>query len=306
MTMPYPSPHGDKLRALLGNEKLPQDDRARVQDAIERYEGWLGEIEDVVARGDNLVDDLVSLLNVYKLSIDVDLVFDSNNDFLYRQKGQLKIDNTVLEEFLPQLVGAVFSDQLAEGDLILGPTNAFSQLRFDSSLLRTTEAGGMALRTKDHDFAMARPLYLRASHKEDFSESREMRTHLAYVAAEIKTNLDKTMFQEASGTAYDLKLALPYSRYFLLCEWLDMTPISTAVTAIEEVIVLRKAKRLAANVRARFSTANGRRENRDAFVDYLTAHAFAPQAFQRFLTHVEGLLGSGDESEADTLDRGWF
>lgn len=80
-------------------------------------------------------------------------------------------------------------------------------------------------------------------------------THLAYVAAEIKTNLDKTMFQEASGTAYDLRLALPNSRYFLLCERLDMAPISTAVTAIEEVIVLRKARRLPVDLRQRFSTA---------------------------------------------------
>ena len=304
--MPYPSPHGDKLRAILGNQKLPQDDRPRVQDAIVRYDAWIAEIEQIVADGDNLVDALISLLNGYKLSIDLDLVFDSTNDFLYRQKGQLKIDNTVLEEFLPRLVGGVFSDQLAQRHLMLGPTNAFSQLRFDSSLLSTTEAGGMALRTKDHDFSMARPLYLKASHKEDFSESMETKTHLAYVAAEIKTNLDKTMFQEASGTAYDLKLALPYSRYFLLCEWLDMTPISTAVTAIKEVIVLRKAKRLPANVRARFSTANGRRDNRKAFADYLTAHPFAPEAFRRFLAHVEELLGSEDESEANTLDRGWF
>ena len=94
----------------------------------------------------------------------------------------------------------------------------------------------MTVRSKDHDFAMARPLFLKASHHDNFSKSREAKTHLAYVAAEIKTNLDKTMFQEASATAYDLKLALPNSRYFLLCEWLDMTPISTAVTAIEEVI----------------------------------------------------------------------
>lgn len=52
----------------------------------------------------------------------------------------------------------------------------------------------MAVRSKDHDFALARPLFLRASHHKDFRDPREARTHLAYVAAEIKTNLDKTMF----------------------------------------------------------------------------------------------------------------
>ena len=245
-------------------------------------------------------------LNNYKLSVDLDLVFDSQNDFLYRQKGQLKIDNTVLEEFLPRLVGRVFVDQLTGRGLIPGPTDAFSQLRFDSNLLNTTAGGSIAVRSKDHDFAMARPLFIKASHLEDFSESQESRTHLAYVAAEIKTNLDKTMFQEASGTAYDLKLALPNSRYFLLCEWLDMTPISAAVTAIEEVIVLRKAKRLSAHIRAQFSTSAGRMANRDEFIKFLTGHPLFPDAFRRFLSHVEVLLGNGDENERDALDRGWF
>ena len=306
LAMLYPTPHGDKLQALLENEKLPADDRPRVEEAIDRYNRWLVDIEGVAGTGDGSVEPLSRLLNSYKLSIDLELVFDSQNDFLYRQKGQLKIDNTILEEFLPRLVGSVFADRLTERGLVLGPANAFSQLRFDSNLLSTTAGGGMAVRSKDHDFAMARPLFLKASHREDFSEIREARTNLAYLAAEIKTNLDKTMFQEASGTAYDLKLSLPNSRYFLLCEWLDMTPISTAVTAIEEVIVLRKARRLSAHVRQQFSTAAGRSVNRDAFMRYLTEHPLSPVAFRRFLSHVDALLGNGDENERDALDRGWF
>ena len=304
--MSYPTPHGDKLRALLGNDKLPEDSRPRVCMAIKRYQEWIEEIERIGGACENLVEPLVESLNRYKTSIDIDLVFDDKNDFLYRQKGQLKLDNTILEEFLPWLVGRVFSDRLAERDLTLGPTTAFSQLRFDSVSLRETTGGGMAVRSKDHDFAMARPLFLKASHQEDFRESHEERTHLAYVAAEIKTNLDKTMFQEASATAYDLKLALPSSRYFLLCEWLDMTPISTAVTAIEEVIVLRKARRLSADVRKRFSTTASRIKNRDAFKRYLIEHPLAPDAFRRFLSHLERLLGDGGEDQQDVLNRGWF
>ena len=245
-------------------------------------------------------------LNRYKESIDLELVFDSENDFLYRQKGQLKLDNSVLEEFLPWLVGRVFLDLLAPHGLTLGPMNAFSQVRFDSGLLNATDGGGMTVRSKDHDFAMARPLFLKASHHDNFSKSREAKTHLAYVAAEIKTNLDKTMFQEASATAYDLKLALPNSRYFLLCEWLDMTPISTAVTAIEEVIILRKARRLSSDVRRHFSTAVGRVTHRETFKQYLTEHPLDPDAFRRFLSHVKRLFGDGDENEQDTLARGWF
>ena len=68
---------------------------------------------------------MVEALNRYKLSIDLDLIFDSKNDFLYRQKGQLKLDNTVLEEFMPWLVRRVLAGRLAERELTIGPANAF-------------------------------------------------------------------------------------------------------------------------------------------------------------------------------------
>ena len=140
----------------------------------------------------------------------------------------------------------------------------------------------------------------------DFSDSQEAETNLAYLAAELKTNLDKTMFQEASATAYDLKLAVPSSQYFLLCEWLDMTPISTAVTAIEEVILLRKARRMSANVRSNFGTPDGRAQNRDKFEQHLDDHPFAPGGFRRFLSHIELLLSAGNDDGQQALERGWF
>ena len=34
----------------------------------------------------------------------MDFIFSSKKDFLYRQKGQLKLDNTILEECLPYLI----------------------------------------------------------------------------------------------------------------------------------------------------------------------------------------------------------
>ena len=53
----------------------------------------------------------------------------------------------------------------------------------------------MTVRSKDHDFAMARPLFLKASHHDNFSKSREAKTHLAYVAAEIKTISTRRCFR---------------------------------------------------------------------------------------------------------------
>ena len=303
--MAYPTPHGDKLQALLANAKLPAKDRLRVHRAIRRYESWIAEMEQVESDERHLVEALVASLNTYKTTLDLDLIFDSENDFLYRQKGQLKLDNTVLEEFLPWLVGFAFPDKLAAFGLTLGPVTAFAQMRFDTDLLTATKGGGMVLRSKDQDFAIARPLYLKASHYSDFTEAREAITHLAYIAVEIKTNLDKTMFQESSATAQDLKLAVPSSRYFLLCEWLDMTPISTAVTAIEEVIILRKAKRLGSQVRADFATAAGRSRNRDQYVRFLAEHPLVPGPFQHLLDHMQRMWNI-EENEQTAVERGWF
>ena len=306
MTTALPTPHADKLRALLGNQNLPDSDKPRVRGAVEKYDAWEKEVRQIEGDGDALVEPLVTSLNRYRKWIDLNLIFDSPENFLHRQRGQIKLDNSVLEEFLPWLVNRIFPKRIAETGLSLGPTNAFSQLSFDSDPFNRPKGGGMAIRSKDHDFAVALPLFLKASHNQDFGDSQEARTNLAYLAAELKTNLDKTMFQEASATAYDLKLALPSSRYFLLCEWLDMTPISTAVTAIEEVIVLRKAKRMSANVRSNFATSGGRAQNRDIFEQHLDEHPFSPDAVRRFLSHVERLLSAGDDDEQHALERGWF
>lgn len=253
-----PTPHGDKLRALVQNEKLPAEDRPRVERAIARYETWLQQLKAVRGTYQEIVASQISLLDDYKRYIEVDLVFDSDNDFLYRQKGQVKLDNTIIEEFLPILVTTALADQLQGYDLSFGPTTCFSGIRFESSITHRQPGGGMHLREKDHDFAICRHLFIQTSHQPDFQESITAETHIAYVVAECKTNLDKTMFQEAAATALDVKTAVPGAAYYLLCEWLDMTPISTSTTAIDEIIILRKAKRLSSNIRGQFNTATGR------------------------------------------------
>lgn len=74
------------------------------------------------------------------------------------------------------------------------------------------------------------------------NNAERMDTHLGYVCAECKTNLDKTMFQKAVATSRDLKIALPSSLYFLVCEFLDMTPVSITSSHIDDVLIVRKTK----------------------------------------------------------------
>jgi len=300
-----PKPHGEKLAALLNNDKLPTTEKLRVERAIEQYNQWLETLKNI--SGDlKVMPEMVSHLTSYKRYIDVELIFDSETDFLYRQKGQLKLDNSIIEEFIPILVTTVFADSLKDKELSFGPTQCFSSLRFESSVKTSPPGGGMSIRSKDQDFAISRKIFLKASHNRDFNESISREANIAYVAAECKTNLDKTMFQEGAATAIDVKLSVPGAKYFLLCEWLDMSPISSSLTAIDEILILRKAKRLSSNIRSAFSTAQGRNRNRVLFVDHLDNNPFAPAVFMRFLTEIEKMIGKDELDEKDVLSRGYF
>ncbi|MDK2047859.1 Bpu10I family restriction endonuclease [Aliarcobacter butzleri] len=248
-------------------------------------------------------EKLVNLFNNYKFFIDYNLIFLSEDDFLYRQKGQLKLDNTVIEEFLPHLVSKVF-DNL--NNVEFGPTKCFSSAYFQTSLRNFTNNGGIAIRSKDQDFAIARKLYLKSSFDPSFNNSDSVTTFLGYVTAECKTNLDKTMFQEATATSHDVKSAMPGSKYFLLCEWLDMTPISTAPTDIDEVLILRKAKRISSNIRKDFDSVSARREKKDWYENFLKTNPFDKGVFLRFVQHIESVIDNDDPVENNVLNDGFF
>lgn len=279
----YPTPHLEKLRATLLSDKLPPGDKPQVEHAIVHYRQWIADMDAIMGTNETSAQKLknmVNMLNQYRIRMDIDLIFNSPDDWLYRQKGQLKLDNSIIEEFLPRLIYSPLAPEITQMDIAVGPMETFAAVWFDSNLTKAEPAGGFNIRYKDHDFAIGRPLYLKASHQPDFAEAVEKTTHLAYVAAECKTNLDKTMFQEACATARDLKTIIPGAKYFLLCEWLDMKPISSVTTPIDRVLLLRKARRINANIRGTFSTFKGRQEAKAAYVDFLTNNPYRAEVFE--------------------------
>lgn len=251
------------------------------------------------------MQDGVALLQDYRLFLDMELIFDSTDDFLYRQKGQLKLDNTVIEEFLPHLVSKAFPELSKQFDL--GPKACFAALYFTSTLRTATGSPGILTRAKDQDFAMAKRVYVKASFDPSLQTHFEtIDTHVGFVCAECKTNLDKTMFQEASATAHDLRTGVPGAKYLLLCEWLDMTPISTAGTDIDEVLILRKARRVGAQVRSQFATSEGRKAIRSKYAEFLKANPFAADVFERFLKHIRSVVEDHDPNEGEAIKKGYF
>lgn len=303
-TPKLPTPHFDKLGALMKNPRLPAADRPRVQDALKKYHAWISAMEAVKGGRNNAVQKLVDETNRYKTFIELELIFDSPSDFLYRQKGQLKLDNTILEEFLPQLLYRGLS--LEDGTFEFGPCKTFAGLSFGSSLANTGTGGRPILRTKNQDFILGKRMYMMTSFKKDFHEAERVEAHLGYVCVECKTNLDKTMFQEAVATSRDLKIAVPSSLYFLVCEFLDMTPVSITPTQIDDVLIVRKAKRMSSNVRQEYRSTKERQEHRAEYAHFVESAKYYPDVFQRMIDKVQRVIDDTSPELDAVLKKGHF
>ena len=301
--------HGQKLAALATNRKMPVVDKPRVQAAKERYNAWVKAMDELTLEGDALLEKLVALLNDYKRFIEVDLIYDSPADFLYRQGGQHKVGNSILEEFLPRLADTRLVPGLGlVSHYKVGPQSAFAAFTIIGSVHTPLESS-IFIRQKNQDYAICKQVYLKASTTPTFEAGATYTTEMsvAYLAAECKTNLDKTMFNEGLEASRALKQAVASARYLLICEWLDMPPIDTKLTEIDEAIILRRGKRLGSGFRDRLDSAGGREEARAEFVRYYDNHPLSLDGFKRIVMHLNQVFPPTVElDETTVLERGYF
>jgi len=243
-----PTPHKDKLDAAIGNPKCPASDKKLLEEAMGHYTDWIRKMNRLTSTGRKRVEEMVELLNWYKDTLEVEVIMQRGSDFLRRQKGQLKLDNSVLEEFLIHLIRPEIITGMDNLDrLVIGPQNAFMSLAFfPRSVKELTGKPNIFVKSKDQDFVVGTKIHFKFSTDSKFPDEVTERGELviAVLAAELKVNLDKTMFQEAAGTASRLKQGVPVARYYVLAEYLDMTPEDCRLTAIDNVFLLRRAKRL--------------------------------------------------------------
>ena len=300
----FRKPHLDKLNALLRNQRLPTVDISRVQEAVQRYHTWIEDIENIQNGQNGTIRRLVDATNEYKLFVELTLIFDSQEDFLYRQRGQLKLDNTILEEFLPRLLYKGLD--LGNSNLEFRPGKTFAGLSFMSSLSNVGIGGRPTLRTKDQDVTLSKRLYIMTSFEKDFSDAERLESDLGYVCIECKTNLDKTMFQEAVATSRDLKTAIPSSLYFLVSEFLDMTPVPIITTHIDDVLIVRKAKRMSSNLRQQYRSAKDRQRHRDEYAEFLNRSGYYADVFQRMIDKIQSVIGERDLAVDKVLRQGHF
>lgn len=276
--MNYPTPHLDKLHAAIVNPKCADKDRRLLREAKDQYAGWIRAMNALTSRGRDRVNEMVHLLNKYKDHLEVELIAKSGSSFLKRQKGQLKLDNSVMEEFLPQLLRPEIVARLEGTSFSVGPQQAFMSLAFMPSGFRSLgQKPPVVIKSKDQDFAIATPIHYRFSASPQFPDNTTAHGEfaLAVFAAETKVNLDKTMFQEAAGTAQRLKQGCPVARYYVLVEYLDMAPEDPRLTEIDNVYLLRKAKRLPFDQRS--IAAAVERQHRDNPISADVIWAFTQQ-----------------------------
>jgi hypothetical protein len=95
--------HREKLLATIKNSKASSDIDI-LKEALKSYETWIGNLTRLTSKGEARIKEMTTLLNQYKDYLEIDLINTRGSDFLKRQKGQLKLDNSVLEEFLIHLV----------------------------------------------------------------------------------------------------------------------------------------------------------------------------------------------------------
>lgn len=291
------TPHRDKLIAAINNPKA-KDDKSLLEEAFKQYELWSGELTKLSSKGDRRVEEMTVLLNSYKDFLEVDLIAKKGSPFLKRQKGQLKLDNSVIEEFLIHLVHDDILTGLPKG-IETGSQTAFMSLTFrPNSIKSLTEQPEIVLKQKDQDFTIGKSIFYQFSPNEKFEKkvTANGKLFLAVLAAEVKVNYDKTMFQECAGTASRLKQGCPLSKYYALVEYLDMKPEDVRLTDIDNVFLLRKTKRLPFEKRSIFE------EVRDQHKDC----PISSDVMKMFVTEMQDFISATWYDPEQALKRGSF
>lgn len=292
------TPHREKLIAAIDNPKS-RADVSLLRQALAAYGSWIDGMTNLTTSGKRRVLDMTRLLNEYKNLLEVEIIARQGSAFLKRQKGQLKLDNSVMEEFLIHIVDPRILSALPPFKLEFGPKTAFMTFSFrPSSIASLAGKPEIVIKEKAQDFTIGRTIHYKMSPNENFpvAETDKGNIFLSVLSAEVKVNFDKTMFQECCGTASRLKQGCPSAKYFVLVEFLDMEAEDSRLTDIDNVYLLRHAKRLPSDKRS--ILAEVERQHKDFPID--------GEVIYRFVEEIESFLEAVWHDPAEALRRGSF
>ncbi|CNJ12984.1 restriction endonuclease [Yersinia frederiksenii] len=236
--------HGNNINQKL-NGKVKYTDVKSIsflKEIDEKYQVWknenlslIGPVCKVDLENDSeIIRRRVHLLNEYK-------------DFLGQRKyaehfdSRSNLHSSVLEEFMFYL----FKDIVEEinPNALIGKSHSFKDIFFRSSSYgKMVERPYAIIEKKDHDFSIG--ISVSANMKCNGSIVDENHIwDIPAVAIECKTYLDKTMLQDVSTAAEEIKLKNPNAMYIVVAEWLKLTEsINLKKYKVDQIYVLRKQK----------------------------------------------------------------
>lgn len=126
---------------------------------------------------------------------------------------------------------------------LIGKAHSFKDIFFRaSSYQEMVQEPKSVIEKKDHDFSIGCTISAELTCKgSDITEKRNW--DIPAVAVECKTYLDKTMLQDVSTAAEQIKHKNPNAKYIAVAEWLKLSDnINLRKYKIDQIYVLRKQK----------------------------------------------------------------
>jgi len=85
-----------------------------------------------------------------------------------------------------------------------------------------------------------------------------------------------------------------------------MTPISITSTQIDDVLIVRKTKRISSNIRQGYQNAEARRKHRQEYADFLESAVYYDDVFQRMIGKIQSMVDETDPETDKVLKQGHF
>ena len=195
------------------------------------------------------LQERVRILNEYKDFLD-------QQHYAEHFDSRSNLHSSVLEEFVYYL----FRDVVEEysSNALIGKSHTFKDIFFmPRNYKEMLKSPAAKIEKKDHDFAIGVQVDTRMTSKGGRTPQK-LTLDIPAVAVECKTYLDKTMLQDASTAAEQLKIRNPNAYYVVVAEWLKLTEnVNLKRFKIDQIYILRKQK----NTDREFRYAEGYEKN---------------------------------------------
>lgn len=235
--------HGNNLEQKENHQTKYRDTVSKqyLAEIRKQYNQWKKANEELIGPtkepADNdleILEQRVALLNQYKNFLD-------QQHYAEKFDSRSNLHSSVLEEFMYYL----FRDlvQSISPNALIGKSHSFKDIFFRASNYEDMLSAPNALiEIKDHDFSIGSSIT--ASMKcNGIDTIEEHHWDIPAVAIECKTYLDKTMLQDVSTAAEQLKQKNPNAMYIVVAERLKLTEsVNLKKYKVDQIYVLRKQK----------------------------------------------------------------